>query len=89
MNPDDIRATVLRILHQVAPDVDAATLDPAVAIQDQVDIDSVDFMNLMVGIEEALGVDVPERDYPRVASLDACVGYLSARVPLSPAGGPL
>ncbi|HZS15707.1 MAG TPA: phosphopantetheine-binding protein [Candidatus Dormibacteraeota bacterium] len=78
MNPDDIRATVLRILHQVAPDVDAATLDPAVAIQDQVDIDSVDFMNLMVGIEEALGVDVPERDYPRVASLDACVGYLSA-----------
>lgn len=37
-------------------------------------------MNLMVGIEQALGVDVPERDYPKVVSLDGCVGYLSARL---------
>lgn len=76
---DDIRATVLRILHQVAPDLDPAALDPAVPLQDQADLDSVDFMNIMVGIEEALGVDVPERDYPKVASLDGCVAYLSAR----------
>lgn len=77
---DDIRTTLLRVLHQVAPDVDPAGLDPAVPLQDQVDIDSVDFMNIMVGIEEALGVDVPERDYPRVASIDGCVAYLSARL---------
>jgi acyl carrier protein len=77
---DDIRATVLRILHQVAPDVDPAALNPAVPIQDQVDIDSVDFMNIMVGIEQELGVDVPERDYPKVASLDGCVAYLESRL---------
>lgn len=81
MNDETIRATVLRILHQVAPDVDAAGLDPAVPLQDQVDIDSVDFMNLMVGIEEALGVSVPERDYPKVSSLDGCVAYLAAHAP--------
>ena len=80
MTTDDIRATVLRVLHQVAPDVDPSTLDPAVPLQDQVDLDSVDFMNVMVGLEEALGVDVPERDYPKVASLDGCVAYLGSRL---------
>jgi acyl carrier protein len=77
---DEIRTTVLRILHQVAPDVDPAILDPALPIQEQVDVDSVDFMNIMVGIEHELGVDVPERDYAKVASLDGCVTYLAARL---------
>lgn len=85
MTTDDIRATVLRVLHQVAPDVDPSKLDPAVPLQDQVDLDSVDFMNVMVGLEEALGVDVPERDYPKVASLDGCVAYLGARLEVSSA----
>jgi acyl carrier protein len=80
VNDDDIRTAVLRVLHQVAPDLDPAALDPAVPLQDQADIDSVDFMNIMVGIEETLGVDVPERDYPKVASLDGCVAYLSSRL---------
>jgi acyl carrier protein len=80
VNDDDIRATVVGLLHQVAPDLDAAALDPSVPLQDQADIDSVDLMNLMVGIEEQLGVDVPERDYPKVASLDGCVAYVSARL---------
>jgi acyl carrier protein len=49
-----------------------------VALQDQVDIDSVDFMNLMVGIEQGLGIDVPECDHPKVSNLDGCVAYLGA-----------
>ncbi len=80
MTDDDIRIAVLAVLRQVAPDADASTLDPEVPFQDQLDIDSVDFMNLMVGIEQKLGVDVPERDYPKVATLAGCVAYLTGHL---------
>jgi hypothetical protein len=51
----------------------------AQALQDELDLDSMDFLNLMVGIHEQTGVEVPERDYPKVAHLDGLLDYLVAR----------
>jgi acyl carrier protein len=75
----EIRQRVVEVLCDVAPDVRPETLDPGANLRDTLDLDSVDFMNFVVGLHAALGVDVPEADYAQLASLDACVAYLAAK----------
>ena len=74
-----LRAAVLRELARIAPEVDPGTLRGDVALRQQVDIDSMDFSNFVIGLAETLAVDVPEPDYPRLATLDGCVAYLAER----------
>jgi acyl carrier protein len=74
-----IRETVLRVLRTVAPEVDPASIDPETDWRDQLDLDSVDLLNFLVRIHEALGIDIPEEDYPKLSSLERCVAYLAAR----------
>jgi acyl carrier protein len=81
MTNDEIRTVVLRVLRGIAPEADPAALDPDADLRDQLDIDSMDLLNFVLGLNEALGVDIPERDYPKLSSLNACVGYLAARQP--------
>lgn len=74
---ETLRATVLQALTAVAPDVDPNVIDPALPFREQFDFDSMDHLNFVVGLHRALGVDVPEADYPQLASLDGCVRYLT------------
>jgi acyl carrier protein len=76
---DEIRQVVVRVLRDVAPEVRPEALDPAASLRDTLDLDSVDFMNFVVGLHAALGVDVPESDYAQLATLDDCVTYLAAK----------
>jgi acyl carrier protein len=77
MTDEAIRTEVLRALHSVAPEADLAALDPRANLRDELDLDSVDFMNFVVALHTALGTDIPEADYPKLASVDACVVYLA------------
>jgi acyl carrier protein len=77
---DEIRNVVIRKLTAVAPEVDPSTLDPAEDLRDQVDLDSMDFLNLVIALSEELGVEVPESDYPKLATLDGMVAYVAAAV---------
>jgi acyl carrier protein len=77
----DIRATVLAVLGRIAPEADLGSLPDDVDLREELDIDSIDFLNLMVGIYESLGVDVPEEDYPQCVTLAGCVAYLTPRLP--------
>jgi acyl carrier protein len=77
---DEIKALFVRELHKIAPEVDPAELDPAVDLREQVDLDSMDILNLAIAIHEATGVDIPEADYPQMASLNGCIAYLHDRV---------
>ena len=87
MNADDLRPAVLRALRRVAPEADPAALDPDVALRDQLDIDSMDFLNFLIGIHRELGVDIPEADYPRLTTLNQILAYLATWQPSSPAPG--
>lgn len=71
------REIVIDALTQVAPEVDPATLNDAVPLRDQVDIDSMDFLNLVIALTDATGVQIPEADYPLLQSVDDIVGYLA------------
>ncbi len=81
MTTTEIRDAIFRALRRIAPEADAATLDGARPIREQVDLDSMDFLNFLVGVHKETGVDVPEEDYPKVATLDGCVAYVEARRP--------
>jgi acyl carrier protein len=80
MTENEIRETVLRVLGGIAPEADPATLKPDVSFRDQLDIDSMDFLNFAIGLHEELGVEIPEADYPKLQTLDGCVEYLALAV---------
>ena len=78
MTRDEIRATVLRVLGEVAPEADLASLKPDIGLREQLDVDSMDLLNFVIGLHNALNVEIPETDYPKLATLDGCVEYLMA-----------
>lgn len=75
----DIRSTIFEVIGEVAPEVDFGDIDSAADLRDELDIDSMDFLNVLVGIHGRLGVEVPEQDYGEVQTLDALVAYVQRR----------
>jgi acyl carrier protein len=81
MKRDELAAKVLAMVTEIAPDVDAATVIPGVDFRDQFDFDSMDTLNFAIALHRELGVEVPEADYSKLASLDKCVAYLGDKLP--------
>jgi acyl carrier protein len=81
----ELHALVISVLTEVAPDVDPVAIDPDVDLAEQLDIDSMDFLNIVVAINERTGIEIPERDYPKLSTLRDAVGYL-AEAQKHPAG---
>jgi acyl carrier protein len=77
---DDIRGVVTATLSRIAPDGDVAHLDPDADFRDALELDSMDFLNVVVAWKQRLGVEVPEADYDRVRSVRAATDYLAARL---------
>jgi acyl carrier protein len=77
---EEITNTVLRVLGEIAPEADLLALKPDVSFRDQLDIDSMDFLNFVIGLHDALRVEIPEADYPKMSTLNGCVEYLAGRV---------
>lgn len=77
MNPDTIRAAVLRALGRVAPEADLEHLAADTGFRDQLDIDSVDFLNFVIALHKDLGVAIPEKDYAKLTTLRGCIEYLT------------
>jgi acyl carrier protein len=80
MNEGQVREAVLRVLSGIAPEVDLNLVDPAGDLREQVDIDSVDFLNFAIGLHKDLGVEIPDADVTRLATLNGCVAYLVAKM---------
>jgi acyl carrier protein len=78
MNPDQARQLFTTILHQVAPEADLDEVGPGETLQEALDLDSIDFLNLVVGLSESIGVEIPERDYPQLSTVEGAVAYLTS-----------
>jgi len=76
---DEIRSLVRDALGEIAPEANLEGLHPGASLRDQLDIDSVDFLNFVIGLHSRLGMDIPEADYPKLSTLDGCVSYLTSR----------
>lgn len=80
MTDAQIQTMVLGVLRDIAPEAALDQIDPTTDLREQLDIDSMDMLNWVVGIHEQLGVDIPEADYPQLATLNGCIAYLRVRV---------
>ena len=78
---EELKRAVVDALLQVAPDVDAVGLNARAPFRDQFDFDSMDMLNFVTALHVRFGVDVPEADYPKLASLEDAVRHLAARLP--------
>lgn len=79
MTKDQVKEVVLRVLGRIAPEADLSQIKTNLRIRDQLDIDSMDLLNFVIGLHKELGVDIPETDYPKLVTLDSCIEYLAVR----------
>ena len=80
MTREMIKEAVVQALLGVAPEAQASALKADQDLREQLEIDSFDFLNFVIALDKSLSVAIPEADYPRLATLDACVDYLAARM---------
>lgn len=73
----ELRQVMISALTEVAPEVDPSAIDPDIELAEELDIDSMDFLNVVVAIHEQTGIEIPERDYPKLSTLNAAVAYLA------------
>jgi acyl carrier protein len=79
MNQDEVRRTVIAELKRIAPEIEDGDLVPGKLLREQVDLDSMDWLNFLVALHERLKVEIPEADYAKLGTLDQVVAYLSAK----------
>ncbi|MBS3935618.1 MAG: acyl carrier protein [Sulfuritalea sp.] len=80
MNPAEIRATAIAILLSIAPEVEATALRDDRPLRRQVDLDSMDWLNFLLGLNGRFGVEIPEADYVKLVTLGDVVDYLARRM---------
>ncbi len=80
MNEREIRSGVIGAVRAIAPEFDESELAAGRPLREQADLDSMDWLNVVIGLHQRFGVDIPEADYARLTTLDAIVAYLAARI---------
>ena len=76
---EPIRETIFRVLSDVIPNADTKAIKPDISFHDQLELDSIDFLRLMMGLEKELNVTIFDFDYPKLSTLKGCENYLSER----------
>ncbi|MDG1668372.1 MAG: phosphopantetheine-binding protein [Opitutae bacterium] len=79
MTEDQVKQIVIDIIAEIAPDEDTSNIKSEVKLRDQLDLDSMDFLDIVMELRKQHGIEVPEADYPELASLDSCAAYLTPK----------
>ena len=80
MKEEKIKNTIFTLLRKTVSEADLKTLSPDENLRKALDIDSFDFLNFIIALNDELGVDIPESDYGKLNTLSAMVSYLSERI---------
>jgi acyl carrier protein len=76
MTDEQVRELILNIIHDIAPDEDLSDVKPDVRLRDQLDLDSMDFLDIVMELRKRHKIEVPEEDYMQLSTLNGCVAYL-------------
>ena len=76
MTKDDVRRAVVSILEDIAPDEDLSSIKDDVTLREQMDLDSMDFLDIVMELRKRFNIEVPESDYQELVSMDSCIQYL-------------
>ena len=80
MAPEEIRQAVIEILEDIAPDEELSELNDDIAFRDQLELDSMDFLDIVMELRKRYRVQVPEEDYTELNSMASTVSYLTPRM---------
>ena len=80
MTDEQVRQAVLDIITDIAPDEDVSEIDDHKPLREQIELDSMDFLDIVLELRKRSGVEVPEADYPQLNTLASCVSYLSPKL---------
>ena len=80
MAPSDIRQVILDILERIAPDEDLSDLDDSQPFRDQMELDSMDFLDIVMELRKQYRVQIPEEDYHHLNTMDSTVSYLTPKM---------
>jgi acyl carrier protein len=80
MTEAEVKQVVRDALSNIAPEVEFDAINPAKNLRDQIDIDSVDFLNFVIGLHKALNIEIPDADVAKLSTLNGCVAYLVAKL---------
>ncbi len=80
MTREEIKNAIIEIIEEIAPDEDLSTLKDEEVIRDQIELDSMDFLDIVMELRKRYKVEVPEEDYPELASIKGCVDYLEPKL---------
>lgn len=80
LSREDLTQTIFDLLEEIAPEADFDELDPNDDLRDELDIDSFDFLNFLIGLNDEVGVEIPEADYGKLVSLNDLLDYLMAQM---------
>ena len=80
MVDQQVKDIILGIISVVAPDADLSDVKSDVRLREQLDMDSMDFLDIVMELRKRYKIEVPKEDYPRLATLDGCVEYLSPKL---------
>ena len=79
MDRPTLKTTALEVLRLIAPEVEPGAIEASKPLRSQVDLDSMDWLNFLIGLHQRLGVNIPEADYAQLVTLDNVLDYLQAR----------
>lgn len=79
MTEDQVKQIVIDIINEIAPDEETTGIKDEVNLRDQMDLDSMDFLDIVMELRKQHGIEVPEEDYPKLASLASCAEYLTPK----------
>jgi len=80
MTIDEIKNVILDIIQDIDDEADFTSLSSSEALRDQLDLDSMDFLDIVMELRKRYQIQIPEVDYPQLATLDSCVNYLMPRL---------
>ena len=81
MKPEELKSQVLAVLTTIAPELEPGELRADKPLRNQVDLDSMDWLNFLVALHERFKVDIPEADYAKLVTLDDLLAYLKKKMP--------
>ncbi len=80
MTAQEVRQVVLDIISDIAPDESLETIKDEVSLREQLDLDSMDFLDIVMELRKRHKVEVPAEDYPQLATMASCVSYLTPKM---------
>ncbi len=80
MTNEEIRLAVLKIIEDIAPDEDTSDVDDDKPLREQLELDSMDFLDIVMELRKRYSVEVPEAEYPELNTLAGCVRYLEPKL---------